>query len=71
MKAIIDPDLEQLARINASIAAIEARPAAERHRSESLLHALHNERTDIMRYTRRAGPRRLPPFGQDRLAAAD
>jgi hypothetical protein len=48
MELIVRDDRE-LRRIERAIAELEARPMAERHRMQSLLQALRNERAELTR----------------------
>ncbi len=51
MRTLIARDDGQLRRLESAIAALEARPPAERRRTHLLLQALENERAELLRYS--------------------
>ncbi len=55
MRTLIARDDQQLRRLESAIAALEARPPAERNRAYLLLQALESERAELLRYS----PQRL------------
>ncbi len=51
MPTLIAPDDAQLRRLENAIAALAARPPAERRRAQLLLRALENERAELLRFS--------------------
>ncbi len=49
MRSLLDLDKVQLGRIEQTLAALDARPAAERERKISLRRALESERQELVR----------------------
>ncbi len=50
MRTLIAHDDGQLRRLDSAIAALQARPPAERSRASHLLRALESERAELLRY---------------------